>query len=143
MFELRLNPTEEYVIIPLRVLEKLVRYALTLCQERCPAERDPEACVYLVKLCKLLGLGKPPCVENEYEDFTIETFRSIVREIERKYGMKIYEFIRRVKLRGPRSLEENTDLLEAEFAVGILQVLSKKLEVYIVRGSDLRIIRSS
>ncbi len=142
MYEVKLNPAEEYVILPVRVLEKILRYALTLCQERCPAERDPEACIYLVKLCKMLGLGQPPCVEAEYENFSVETFRNIVREIERKYGMKIHEFLRRVKVRGPKSLEENTDYMEAEFAIGVLQLLGKKIEVYIVRGSELKIVKA-
>ncbi len=142
MHGIRLNPTEEYAILPVRVLEKILRYAFTLCQERCPAERDPEACIYLVKLCKILGLGQPPCVEAEYENFSAETFRNIVREIERKYGMRIQEFLKRVRIRGPRSLEESTDYMEAEFAIGVLQLLGKKLEVYIVRGSELRIVKT-
>ncbi len=133
-----LDPQEDYVIIPLHILEKIVRYALTLCQDRCPTERDPEACIYLVKLCKILGLGEPPCI-SEYEGFTTITFRNYIREIERKYGMRIEEFLRRVRARGPKNLEENTDYIEAEFALGVLKALSKKVEIYVVKGCQLKI----
>ncbi|NPA70131.1 MAG: hypothetical protein GXO26_04920 [Crenarchaeota archaeon] len=138
MSKILLDPQEEYIILPVRVVEKLVRYALTLCQDRCPTERDPETCIYLVKLCKLLGLGGPPCLE-EYENFSPMTFRTVIKDIERKYGMRIEEFLRRMRSRGPRSLEENTDLMEAEFALGVMKAMSKKVHIYVVKGSEVRI----
>ncbi len=138
----KLDPLEEYVIIPLRVLEKLVRYALAMCQDRCPAERDPEACYYLISLCKILGLGKPPCMESDYAELSEKAFLSIIREIEHKYGMKIQEFLRRARARGPRSLEERTDLMEAEFAFGMLKILSslRGKSIIIARGSQIEIM---
>ncbi len=138
MSKILLDPHEEYIILPVRVVEKIVRYALALCQDRCPTERDPEACIYLVKLCKILGLGGPPCLE-EYENFSPTTFRSVVRDIERKYSMKIDEFLRKVRSRGPRNLEENADLMEAEFAIGVMKALSKRTQIYLVKGSDIKI----
>ncbi len=133
-----LNPNEDYVVLPAYILEKIVRYALTLCQDRCPTERDPETCIYLVRLCKLLGLGEPPCIKD-YEDFSALAFKNVIREIERKYGMRIEEFLRRVKVRGPRNLEENTDFIEATFALGVLKSMSKRVEIYVVKGSQIKI----
>ncbi len=143
--KIELDPSEEYVILPVRVVEKLIRYALALCQDRCPAERDPEACYYLVQLCRTLGLGRPPCVGSEYSEFTEEVFSNILRDIERKYGMRAQEFLRKVKRRGPKNLEENTDLMEVEFALGVLKVLSssRRGNVVIVRGSQIRIVSTN
>jgi len=145
MVKISLDPLEEYAIIPVRVLEKLVRYALATCQDRCPAERDPEACYYLVHLCKILGLGKPPCLETDYAEFSEDVFINILRDVERKYGVKAQEFLKRVRARGPRSLEENTDFMEAEFAVGMLKVMSncKKNCILVVRGSQIKIIEDN
>lgn len=135
---INLDPSEEYVIIPVKVIEKIVRYALSVCQDRCPSERDPETCIYLVSLCKILGLGQPPCI-IDYGNYEAKTFNKVIKDLERKYKIKIQEFISTIKKRGPRNLEENIDYMEAEFAIGILKALSNKQHVYIAKGSDIKI----
>ena len=133
-----LEPTEEYIIIPLRVFEKVMRYAIAFCENMCPANRDPETCIYIVTLAKVVGLGLPPCV-YEYGGFNVKVFEEIVKEIERKYRQNIEQFVLNVSRRGPKSLEENIDLYEAKFALGVLKSLRNRKKVYLAKGSNISI----
>ncbi|MCG2863068.1 MAG: hypothetical protein RXP99_05045 [Vulcanisaeta sp.] len=131
-----LNPEDEYVIMPVKILERILRYATVVCQDYCPAGRDPATCPYIVTLSKRLGLSPPPCV-NDYGDYNKNTFRILIKDLERKYGMGIDEFINNVRRRKPRSLEEQTDFMEAIFYVGVLNELSNFREIIIAKGSDI------
>ncbi len=136
--EIKLDPEEEYAIIPLNVLERILRYALVVCQEHCPVGRDPATCPYIVNLSRRVGLSSPPCI-NDYGEYRQDNFRVMIRDIERKYGMGIEEFINMVRKRKPRSLEEQTDFMEATFYVGVIKELSNMKTVYIAKGSDIEI----
>ncbi|WP_069808123.1 hypothetical protein [Vulcanisaeta thermophila] len=133
-----LDPEEEYVIMPLPVLEKILRYAMVVCQEHCPSGRDPSTCPYIVNLSRELGLSPPPCIKD-YGEYTQENFKSLVREVERKYGMGINEFIITLRKRKPRSLEEQVDLMEATFYLGVLKELSDMKGIIVVKGSDIKL----
>ncbi len=136
-----LDPEEEYVIMPLSVLEKLVRYALSVCQEQCPMGRDPSVCPYIVSLSRFLGLGEPPCVA-EYGGFNREAFQSMIRDLEKKYKMKIEEFVKLIGKRKPRSLEEQSDYMEATFYIGVLNELKHMKRIYLAKGSDINVERA-
>nr|KJR72764.1 MAG: hypothetical protein TU36_00065 [Vulcanisaeta sp. AZ3] len=138
--DIELNPEEEYAIIPLEILERLIRYATVVCQEHCPAGRDPATCPYIVSITKQLGLGEPPCIKD-YGDYKKETFRVMIRDLERKYGMDIEEFINMVRRRKPRSLEEQTDFMEATFYLGVLRELDNLRNIYVAKGSDISLRR--
>lgn len=53
--EVKLDPEEEYVVMPLSILERILRYAMVVCQEHCPAGRDPATCPYMVNLTRQVG----------------------------------------------------------------------------------------
>ncbi len=110
--------------VSLEDLRKLYRYALVHCEEMCPAVRDPETCFLMFQLGALLG-EKPPCADV-FGNFTEEVFRRIVSEIEEKYDKPIEEFLREVRSRGPRSLEERSDEIEGSFALAALEVLKRR-----------------
>ncbi|GEM_PF-315452 len=133
---------EYYIVLPISIMEKIVRYALTVCQDRCPSDRDPETCLYLVNLSKILGLGKPPCLDD-YGSYSEKSFRRIIKNIEEKYRMKIQEFINSRIRKGPKSLDENIDLMEAQFALGVLNAMSSRRKLIIVKGSNIQIIKTS
>jgi hypothetical protein len=66
----------------------------------------------------------------------------LIKDLERKYGMGIDEFINNVRRRKPRSLEEQTDFMEAIFYVGVLNELSNFREIIIAKGSDIIVRRA-
>ncbi|WP_054854205.1 hypothetical protein [Vulcanisaeta distributa] len=136
--EARLDPEEEYVVMPLSILERILRYAMVVCQEHCPAGRDPATCPYLVNLTRQVGLSPPPCI-NDYGEYRPETFRVMIRDLEHKYGMSIEDFVNMVRRRKPRSLEEQTDFMEATFYLGVLKELSNMKSIYIAKGSDISV----
>ena len=136
--EIKLDSEEEYVIMPLSILERILRYATVVCQEHCPAGRDPATCPYIVNLTKQIGLSPPPCI-NDYGEYRPETFRVMIKDLERKYGMNIEEFINTVRRRKPRSLEEQTDFMEATFYLGVLKELSNTKSIYVTRGSNINV----
>ena len=133
-----LDPDEEYVVMPLSILERILRYAMVVCQEHCPAGRDPATCPYIVNLTRQVGLSPPPCI-NDYGEYRPETFRVLIKDLERKYGMGIEDFVNMVRRRKPRSLEEQADFMEATFYLGVLRELSNMKSVYITRGSNISI----
>ncbi|BDR93243.1 hypothetical protein [Vulcanisaeta souniana] len=132
------DPEEEYVIMPLGVLERILRYAMIVCQEHCPAGRDPATCPYIVNLTRQVGLSPPPCL-NDYGEYRRETFKVMIKDLERKYNMGIEEFINTVRKRKPRSLEEQTDFMEATFYLGVLRELSNMRNIYIAKGSNINL----
>lgn len=60
--EVKLDPEEEYVVMPLSILERILRYAMVVCQEHCPAGRDPATCPYIVNLTRQVGLSHHPAL---------------------------------------------------------------------------------
>ncbi len=106
-------------------LENVVRYALVQCREMCPEGRDPEACVSLVLLTKELGVEPPPCVKD-YGGFSIDVFQKLIREIERKRGMRVEEIFERFRKFGIRCLEDSSDYLELTFAIGVIRALKRR-----------------
>ncbi len=133
---------DEYVIMPVRVLEKIVRYALSLCQDRCPEERDPETCLHLVRICRYLRIGCPPC-SHEYGDYRVDVISEIVKSIERKYKLRARDFLALVERRGPKSLEESIDYAELKFALGLIEAMKRRDDIYVARGSDIKVIRAT
>jgi len=114
------------ITISISDLRKLYKYALNHCRELCPAERDAETCILMIELGRKLGL-RPPCHED-YGDFSEKTFDSIVKEIEDRYGKKITDFISETERRGPRSLQEQTDVMEGKFALEVIEAYRKRRE---------------
>lgn len=63
----------------------------------------------------------------------------MIRDLEHKYGMSIEDFVNMVRRRKPRSLEEQTDFMEATFYLGVLKELSNMKSIYIAKGSDISV----
>lgn len=63
----------------------------------------------------------------------------MIKDLERKYGMGIEDFVNMIRRRKPRSLEEQTDFMEATFYLGVLKELSNMRSIYIARGSNISI----
>ncbi|WP_243665968.1 hypothetical protein [Vulcanisaeta sp. JCM 16159] len=63
----------------------------------------------------------------------------MIRDLEHKYGMSIEDFVNMVRRRKPRSLEEQTDFMEATFYLGVLKELSNTKSIYIAKGSDISV----
>ncbi len=135
-----LNPDEEYVVMPVRVLEKLLRYASSVCHSHCPEDREAETCIYMSRLSRATGLGAPPCM-SIYGEFSRDTFLDLARSLERKYRANIKVIVSSMSRRGPSSLEEHSDFLEATFALGMLEYFAKRSHdgIYLVRGRDLEV----
>ncbi|GGP20247.1 hypothetical protein GCM10007981_07550 [Thermocladium modestius] len=129
-----MDPEEEYVILPLKVLQRLVKYSLAFCETRCPAGRDPGTCIYLSELSPALGLGNAPCY-SDYGTYRREEFAKTVKAVESKYGMDHASLL---KLRRS-SVETEIDLMELEFALGVIKSMDEKEPIYLVRGEDLSI----
>ncbi len=135
-----MNPDEEYVVMPVSVLEKLLRYASSVCHSHCPEDREAETCVYMSRLSRAVGLGSPPCTAI-YGDFSRDTFLDVARSLERKYRANIKVIVSTMSRRGPNSVEEHSDFLEATFALGMLEYFAKRgnNSIYLVRGRDLEV----
>jgi len=134
-----LNPNEEYVVVPLEVLERILRYAYVMCEEHCAERREARTCYYMYKLTRGLGLPPPPCAKD-YGEFKREDFEAVVRSIVKKYKVNARVFVESRERRGVRSLEEQIDLIEAKFALDMLQLLDEedgRRDLLIVRGRDL------
>ncbi|WP_243678058.1 hypothetical protein [Vulcanisaeta distributa] len=63
----------------------------------------------------------------------------MIKDLERKYSMSIEDFVNMIRKRKPRSLEEQTDFMEATFYLGVLRELSNMRSIYITRGSNISI----
>lgn len=102
-------------------LELLYEYALSHCKEVCPQERNPRTCLAMVKIGKLIG-RYPPCVKS-YGYFEKSFLKRMLKEIEIREGKRIKEFIKEMKQRNPRSLQEYEDSIDSEFIYNILEIL--------------------
>ncbi len=105
-------------------LRRLYKYVLTHCNETCPAERDPETCIVVVELGRILGMA-PPCVED-YGGFDEETFRRIIKDIETRWGKRIEDVLVEIRERGYRSLQDQIDEMDGSFALGVLQAYGRR-----------------
>jgi len=129
-----LDPDEEYVVLPISILEKLIRYSMSFCENRCPAGRDPGTCIYLTKLAPALGLGHTPCY-SDYGVYRRENFERVIKDTEGKYGL---DRVSLLKMRRS-TLETEIDLMELEFAIGVLKSMDESKPIYVVKGGDLSI----
>lgn len=136
-----LDPSEEYVIVPMAVLERMLRYAYVVCEEHCAEKRDATTCYYIYKLAKGLRLPPPPCA-RDYGEFRREDFEAIVRGVAKKHKMSARTFVESRERRGVRSLEEHIDLIEVRFALNMLEVFERegrRKDILLVRGSDIEV----
>jgi len=108
-----------------RDLVRIISYARAHCENKCPAERDPEVCLALVEICRELGLEPPACVE-ETRGFVKSYFLGKIREVERRKGKPIKEVLREYELVGVKNLEEDIDRMEAEFALRAIKAIDKR-----------------
>lgn len=114
---------EDYVKIPKDFLIKIIKYAFKHCEYVCPAERDPETCIILSFLAKKLNL-KLPCAD-EFGDFSENTFKNIIKEIEKRRGKKIEEVLKEIKEHGYKCLQDQIDEMDAIFALQIIKAYKK------------------
>lgn len=115
----------EYVLISKDLLRKLLKYALSHCYERCPAERDAETCVLLFDLISEIDPElKPPCI-YDYGNFNEKTFKDIIRDIEKRRGKKLEEVIHELKTHGFRNLKDQEDYIDGIFALQVVEVYKK------------------
>jgi len=108
-----------------KIFSKILEYAKAHCEDRCPAERDPETCMELAELCREYGIEGPPCTE-EGRGLTRESFESKIREIEERHGKPIEDVMKEYGAGGVKSLDDQIDKMEAEFALAALRVLKER-----------------
>lgn len=108
-------------------LSGIVRYAKTHCEDRCPAERDPEACLALIEACDQVGAEPPICYE-ETKGFSKAYFVAKIKEVEKRHGKPVREILAEYDSRGVKTLDENIERLEAEFALKAVKALEKRAE---------------
>ena len=106
-------------------LEGIVKYAKTQCEDKCPADRDAETCLALINLCECLKADKPSCYE-ETEGFSKKFFSAKVKEIEKKRGKKIQEVLAEISKKGVRTLEDDLDRMEGEFALKAIKAIDER-----------------
>jgi len=115
---------KETVKISIDDLKKLYSYALSHCQEVCPAKRDPSTCIVMVEIGKLLGM-KPPCIED-YGGFSVKIFEELIKEIENRRGKDIKEVLEEIRDKGYKSLQDQIDEIDGQFALDILEAYKKR-----------------
>jgi hypothetical protein len=108
-----------------RDLDGIIKYAKTQCEDKCPADRDPETCLALIYLCECLKADKPSCYE-ETEGFSKKFFSGKVKEIEKKRGKKIQEVLAEISKKGVRALEDDLDRMEGEFALKAMKAIDER-----------------
>ncbi|MDD1776394.1 MAG: hypothetical protein LUP94_03465 [Candidatus Methanomethylicus sp.] len=106
-------------------LEGLVNYAKTQCQDKCPAERDPNICLALIDTCECLKLEMPACCE-ETNGFSKKYFLDKIKEIEKRRGKKIQEVLADVSKKGIKTLEDDIDRMDAEFALDTIKAIDAR-----------------
>ncbi|MCC6012966.1 MAG: hypothetical protein LM593_01185 [Candidatus Verstraetearchaeota archaeon] len=106
-------------------LRRIVKYAKSYCEDRCPAERDPSICLALIEICKMLNVELPPCVE-ETMGFSKSYFIAKIREIEKRWGKEIKEVLKEIERNGVRHFEEEIDRMEAEFALKAIKAIDER-----------------
>ncbi len=106
-------------------LSCIVKYARAHCEGKCPAERDPEACLALIEICDEAGEGLPPCYEDT-KGFSKAYFIDKIREVEKKHGKPVREVLADYEAKGVKTLDQNIERLEAEFALKAVKALDKR-----------------
>ncbi|MDI9644570.1 MAG: hypothetical protein QFX35_05065 [Candidatus Verstraetearchaeota archaeon] len=106
-------------------LEGLIRYAKAQCEAKCPQERNAEICIRLIELCKVVDVEPPLCYE-ETDGFSKGFFFAKIREIERRRNKPIEEFLLELKEGGPKTLEDEIDRIDGEFAVEALRAIDSR-----------------
>ncbi|RLE65241.1 MAG: hypothetical protein DRJ49_03710 [Thermoprotei archaeon] len=109
------------ILVDSKVLEKIISYAKAQCDNLCPEVRDPETCVLLVELCKVLKVQGPPCIKD-YGGFSEEVFKKLIVDIEKRHDLSIQEFLKMMKVKGPSNLQEQIDEIDGKFALEVLKV---------------------
>jgi|GEM_PF-926955 hypothetical protein len=106
-------------------LEGLIKYAKTQCESKCPQERDAETCVRLIELCVEMDLEPPICYE-ETEGFSRKFFSAKIREIEKRRCKPIEELLSEIRSGGPKTLEDEIDRIDGEFAIEALRAIDAR-----------------
>ncbi len=106
-------------------LSGIVRYAKAHCEDRCPAERDPEACLALIEMCDQAGEEPPLCYEDT-KGFSKAYFVAKIKEVEKRHGKPVREVLAEYESRGIKTLDENIECLEADFALKAIKALDKR-----------------
>jgi hypothetical protein len=106
-------------------LRRIIKYAKSYCEDRCPAEREPSICLALIEVCRILNIEAPPCVE-ETMGFSKSYFISKIRDIEKRWGKEIREVLREIEHNGVRHFEEEIDRMEAEFALKAIKAIDER-----------------
>ena len=108
-----------------RDVANIIRYAKAQCEDRCPAERDPEVCLALISMCNSLKVDPPMCMD-ETKGFTKSYFLSKIREIEKRWGKPVNEVLADFEKKGVKTLEQNIDKMEAEFALKAIKAIDAR-----------------
>lgn len=106
-------------------VERIIRYAKSHCEDRCPADREPEVCLALIDMCRSLKVDPPMCLE-ETNGFTKSYFQAKIREIEKRWGKPINEVLADFQTKGVKTLEENIDKMEGEFALKAVKAINAR-----------------
>ncbi|MDH5811581.1 MAG: hypothetical protein QXO54_03035 [Candidatus Methanomethylicaceae archaeon] len=106
-------------------LIRIISYARAHCENKCPADRDPEVCLALVEICKELDLEPPECVQ-EMGGFVKSYFLAKIREVEQRRGKPIKEVLKEYEVVGVRNFEEHIDRMEADFALRAIKAIDKR-----------------
>jgi len=108
-----------------RELISVLRYAKAHCEDRCPSERDPCTCLALIGMCEAAGEPMPSCYE-ETEGFSKAFFNAKIREVEKRRGKKVQDFLAELKEKGCRTMEDQIDKMDAEFALGAIKAINDR-----------------
>jgi len=108
-----------------RDLANIVKYAKSHCEDRCPAEREPEACLALIDMCNTLNEDPPLCYE-ETKGFAKAYFLAKIREVEKRHGKPVKEVLAEYSSQGVKTLEENIEKMEAEFALRAVKAIDNR-----------------
>ncbi len=106
-------------------LSRIVKYAKSHCTDRCPSERDPEVCLALIDMCKAIGEDPPLCYD-ETMGFAKAYFIAKIREVEKKHRKPVREVLADYDSKGIRTLEENVERMEAEFALRAVKAIDQR-----------------
>lgn len=106
-------------------LVNIVKYAKSHCEDRCPADRDPAVCIALIDMCEILNEDPPLCFE-ETKGFTKTYFVAKVKEVEKKHGRPIKAVLAEYNSHGVKTLEDNIEKMEVEFALKAIKALDDR-----------------
>ena len=115
---------KKVISIEIDDLKRIYNYALSHCREVCPEKRDPDTCIVIVEIGKLLGIS-PPCVED-YGGFSEKTFKELIKEIENRRGKTIDQVLEEIRDKGYRSLQDQIDEMDGQFALDVLKAYEKR-----------------